>query len=147
MNIKPIILAVILIGAVIGLKAQYTDVNPVINYSDPRIEDLVELHITYNETFPLIDGYRIQLIMRAGNTALDEVNEIKTEFEESQPTINTYVTFREPYYRLRVGDFRTRLDALEFMESIERSYPQAWVIKDKITFPELTKYKKTFNYE
>lgn len=147
MNIKPIILAVILTSAVIGLKAQYTDAKTVIKYSDPRIEDLVELHITYNEAFPLIDGYRIQLIMRAGNAALDEVNEIKAEFEESQPTINTYVTFREPYYRLRVGDFRTRLDALEFLESIKRSYPQAWVIKDKITFPELTKYKKTFNYE
>lgn len=147
MNIKPIILAVILTVAVFGLRAQYANTKAVIEYSDPRIEDLVELHITYNKAFPLIDGYRIQLIMRAGNSALDEVNQIKTEFEESQPSINTYVTFREPYYRLRVGDFRTRLDAIKFMESIKRSYPQAWVIKDKIAFPELAKYKKTFNYE
>jgi hypothetical protein len=145
MNIKSIILAVILTTTVFGLSAQYT--NTVITYSDPQIEDIVELHIIYNEVFPVIEGYRIQLIMRAGNTALDEVNELKTEFEESHPEISTYITFREPYYRLRVGDFRTRLDAVEFMESIKRSYPQAWVIKDKITFPELTKYKKTFNYE
>jgi len=146
MGIKFIILTVLLTGIVPGLSAQYANTNPV-KYSDPKIEDLVELHITYNEAFPLIDGYRIQLIMRAGNTALDEVNEIKTQFEESHPEIGTYVTFREPYYRLRVGDFRTRLDAVAFIESIKRSYPQAWVIKDKITFPELTKYKNTFNYE
>ncbi|MEE4258198.1 MAG: SPOR domain-containing protein [Bacteroidales bacterium] len=147
MNIKSIILAVILTTAVFGLSAQYTNTNTVITYSDPQIEDLVELHIIYNEVFPVIEGYRIQLIMLAGNTALDEINEKKTEFEKSHPAISTYITFREPYYRLRVGDFRTRLDAVEFMESIKRSYPQAWVIKDKITFPELTKYKKTFNYE
>ena len=69
-----------LIGALTGLNAQYANTNLVIKHSDPQIEDLVELHIAYNEAFPLIDGYRIQLVMRAGNTALDEVNEIKTTF-------------------------------------------------------------------
>jgi hypothetical protein len=129
------------------MNAQTANGNAVIIYNDPQIENLVELHIDYNEEFPLIDGYRIQLLMRAGNTALDEANQIKDEFEENYPEINTYVTFREPYYRLRVGDFRSRLEAMEFMEKLKRSYPQAWVIKDKITFPELTKYKNTINYE
>lgn len=130
-----------------SMHAQAVNGKAVIYYNDPQIENLVQLHIDYNEEFPLIDGYRIQLIMRAGNTALDEANQIRDEFEENYPEINTYVTFREPYYRLRVGDFRTRLEAMEFMEKLKRSYPQAWVIKDKIIFPELTKYKNTINYE
>ena len=67
--------------------------------------------------------------------------------EKKHPQITTYVTFREPYYRLRVGDFRTRLEAMEYLDRIKKNYPQAWVIKDKISFPELTKYKNTFNYE
>jgi hypothetical protein len=136
-----------MIFSALAMNAQNANSNAVIIYNDPQIENLVELHIDYNEEFPLIDGYRIQLLMRAGNTALDEANQIKDEFEENYPEINTYVTFREPYYRLRVGDFRTRLEAMEFMEKLKRSYPQAWVIKDKITFPELTKYKNTINYE
>lgn len=127
------------------VKAQYFD-NATI-YNDPQIEDLINLHIKYNKTFPAIDGYRIQLLMKAGNTALDEINEIKDEFEKKHPQITTYVTFREPYYRLRVGDFRTRLEAMEYLDRIKKNYPQAWVIKDKISFPELTKYKNTFNYE
>jgi len=137
----------IIIVAAYSASAQSSDRNTVIIYNDPQIENLVELHLDYNEEFPFIDGYRIQILMRAGNTALDEANLIKEEFEEDYPEINTYITFREPYYRLRVGDFRTRLEAMEFMENLKRSYPQAWVIKDKITFPELTKYKNTINYE
>jgi hypothetical protein len=147
MKIKLSILSIVMIFSALAMNAQTANSNAVIIYNDPQIENLVELHIDYNEEFPLIDGYRIQLLMRAGNTALDEANQIKDEFEENYPEINTYVTFREPYYRLRVGDFRTRLEAMEFMENLKRSYPQAWVIKDKITFPELTKYKNTINYE
>ncbi len=147
MKIKLSILSIVMIFSALAMNAQTANSNAVIIYNDPQIENLVELHIDYNEEFPLIDGYRIQLLMRAGNTALDEANQIKDEFEENYPEINTYVTFREPYYRLRVGDFRTRLEAMEFMEKLKRSYPQAWVIKDKITFPELTKYKNTINYE
>ncbi|PLX00736.1 MAG: hypothetical protein C0591_00770 [Marinilabiliales bacterium] len=147
MKIKLSILSIVMIFSALAMNAQIANSNAVIIYNDPQIENLVELHIDYNEEFPLIDGYRIQLLMRAGNTALDEANQIKDEFEENYPEINTYVTFREPYYRLRVGDFRTRLEAMEFMEKLKRSYPQAWVIKDKITFPEFTKYKNTINYE
>jgi hypothetical protein len=147
MKIKLSILSIVMIFSALAMNAQTANSNAVIIYNDPQIENLVELHIDYNEEFPLIDGYRIQLLMRAGNTALDEANQIKDEFEENYPEINTYVTFREPYYRLRVGDFRTRLEAMEFMEKLKRSYPQAWVIKDKITFPELTKYKNIINYE
>jgi hypothetical protein len=147
MKIKLSILSIIIIFSAFALNAQTANDDAVIIYNDPQIENLVELHIDYNEEFPVIDGYRIQILMRAGNTALDEANQIKDEFEENYPEINTYVTFREPYYRLRVGDFRTRLEAMEFMEKLKRTYPQAWVIKDKITFPELTKYKNTINYE
>lgn len=127
--------------------AQYADNKNSIIHNDPEIEDLLELHLKYNKAFPIIEGYRIQLSMKAGNTALDEINKIKNKFEQDNPRVNTYITFREPYYRLRVGDFRTRLEAVEYMDRIKRNYPQAWVIKDKISFPELTKYKNNINYE
>jgi hypothetical protein len=145
MSIRGLILIFICVSLSGIATAQYDD--NVIIYNDPQIEDLLDLHLKYNEAFPTIEGYRIQLLMRTGNTALDEINELKDEFELKNPHIPTYVTFREPYYRLRVGDFRTRLEAMEYLDRIKRSYPQAWVIKDKISFPELTNYKNTINYE
>ena len=45
------------------------------------------------------------------------------------------------YYRVRVGDFRTRLEAEKFLRKISRKYPGAWVIQDYINFPKY-KYEK-----
>jgi hypothetical protein len=116
-------------------------------HADPRIDSLLELHIAYNETFPVMDGYRIHIYMGSGNTALDKAEEIQMEFEEDYDDVPAYITFAEPYYRVRVGDFRTRLDASQFLQRINRKYPNAWVIKEKINLPVIPKYQNTKQYE
>jgi hypothetical protein len=60
---------------------------------------------------------------------------------EKYSDANGYLTFDEPYYRVRVGDFRTRLEAEKFLRKISRKYPGAWVIQDYINFPKY-KYEK-----
>ena len=67
---------------------------------------------------------------------------VKIEFEEEYEDVPAYITFGEPYYRVRVGDFRTRLDAEKFLQRIYRTYPNAWVTRDKINLPVLLKYQK-----
>ena len=110
-------------------------------YADQRIDDLLQLHIAYNETFPVLDGYRIHIFMESGNEALVTAQEVKEKFEEKNNDVPAYITFGEPYYRVRVGDFRTRLEASQFLQKINRKYPNAWVIKDKINLPSLPKYQ------
>ena len=53
------------------------------------------------------------------------------------PGIMAYVVYHEPNYKVRVGDFRTRIEAEGFMKRIMGEYPSAFVIKDKILFPKL----------
>jgi len=117
------------------------------NHEDIRVDELLQLHIAYNTTFPVMPGYRIQLFMESGNTALEKAEKIIGKFEDKHKRISAYITFGEPYYRVRVGDFRTRLDAIQFLTMIQRSYPQAWVVKDKINFPLLLINQKTYEYE
>ena len=107
------------------------------NQENMRIDGLLQLHIAYNTAFPVIPGYRIQLFMESGNTALVKAETITEKFNKKYDKIPAYITFGEPYYRVRIGDFRTRLEAIKFLNSIQRSYPQAWVVKDKINFIEL----------
>jgi hypothetical protein len=110
-------------------------------HTDPQIDSLLQLHIAYNEAFPVLNGYRIHIYMGSGNEALDVAEEIKLEFEENYDDIPAYVTFAEPYYRVRVGDFRTRLEAEQFLERINRKYRNAWVIQEKINLPVIPKYQ------
>ena len=134
-------LILILIAAFGRLSAQSESADNVNVITDPRIDSLLQLHIAYNETFPVLDGYRIHIFMESGNDALAIAEEVKIEFEEKYDDVPAYLTFGEPYYRVRVGDFRTRLDANRFLQRINRKYPNAWVIKDKINLPKLPKYQ------
>ncbi|UBM62841.1 SPOR domain-containing protein [Candidatus Sulfidibacterium hydrothermale] len=98
---------------------------------DARIDTLLQMHVMQNEKFPVISGYRIQIYKESGNKALEKALEIRDAFEEKYH-VPAYITFNEPYYRVRVGDFRSRLDAIRFLEKIKRAYPLAWEIKDDI---------------
>jgi len=112
--------------------------------SDPRIDELVKLHVAYNKAFPFMSGYRIQIFMESGNEALNQAEKVKEVFNDKYKKNNAYLIFVAPYYRVRVGDFRTRLEAEKFLQQIIRKYPNAWVIKDEINFPELTNYQKSY---
>ena len=112
--------------------------------SDPRIDELVKLHVAYNKAFPFMPGYRIQIFMESGNEALNQAEKVKEVFNDKYKNNNAYLIFVAPYYRVRVGDFRTRLEAEKFLQQIIKKYPNAWVIKDEINFPELTNYQKSY---
>jgi hypothetical protein len=102
---------------------------------DARIDTLLQLHELQNKKFPVIPGYRIQIYKESGNTALNQALTIRDQFEK-RFSLPAYITFNEPYYRVRVGDFRTRLEAIRFLEKIRRAYPLAWEIKDDIQIPK-----------
>ena len=102
---------------------------------DARIDSLLQLHRMQNKKFPTMPGYRIQIYKESGNAALDSALSVRDHFEARYSDIPAYITFNEPYYRLRVGDFRTRLEAIRFLSKIKRRYPLAWEIKDEIHFP------------
>ena len=133
----------------LGLISQ-TDYKPdgsAVIIGDPRIDSLINLHIDYNNVYKEFPGYRIQILMVSGNSALEKTSEAMTEFEEKYPNIPVYLTFGEPNYRVRVGDFRTRLEAEKVLQQINRKYPGAWVTQDNINFPILPKHNKNQSYE
>lgn len=110
--------------------------------ADEKIDSLVQLHIAYNTEHPTIDGYRIHIFIESGNDALVKAEQVKERFEERYKHDLAYISFREPYYLVRVGDFRTRLDAEKFLQRINRTYRNAWVTTDKINLPVLPNYQK-----
>lgn len=98
-----------------------------------RIDSLLQLNVMQNRKFPTIPGYRIQIFKGAGNNALEEALVARDKFT-AKYNVPAYITFNEPYYRVRVGDFRTRIDAIRFLQRIKGHYPLAWEIQDEIKF-------------
>ncbi len=129
---KRILTGGIFLLLIVSLRAQNYEQPEFIG--DPGIDSLINLHKAQNQKYPYIDGFRIQIFKETGNYALDSAWSVKTRFEEKFVGTHAYISFREPYYRVRVGDFRTRLEALKFLDKVKSVYPYAWEIKDKIRF-------------
>lgn len=95
----------------------------------------VRLKIMENPDNKAIPGYRIQIYFDSGSNSSDRAGSVRNGFALLFPEIPAYVSWKAPNYRVRVGDYRTRLEAEKAMQMIMIDYPNAWVIKDEINFP------------
>lgn len=107
----------------------------VIVEQDQRIEQLIQRQKEIHSADNTIDGYRIQIFMESGNDAVEHANTVMAEFSEKYPDVPIYLVFGQPYYRLRVGDFRTRLEAEKFFMTLSQDYKKAFVTSDRIQLP------------
>jgi hypothetical protein len=123
-----------------SLNAQQGNSNIII-IQDPSIDTILEKHVEINEAWLTnednyaIDGYRIQIFEESGVRSSTMAREAMDEFSEKYPDIPIYLTWQAPNYKVRIGDFGTRMEAEGFLKRIKRDYPIAWVIRDKIKFP------------
>ncbi|MBR5603395.1 MAG: SPOR domain-containing protein [Bacteroidales bacterium] len=102
---------------------------------DQRIEQLIQRQKDIHAADNTIDGFRIQIFMESGNDAVELANAAMEEFMDKYPDIPIYLIFGQPYYRLRVGDFRTRLEAEKAFQTLSQDYKKAFVTSDRIQLP------------
>lgn len=116
---------------------QSADTGKVEIIQDARIDILIEKHIALNKKQTGIPGYRVQIFFDSGNNARNKANKIRAEFLLKFKDVESYVIFQSPNYKVRVGDFRTRMEAQGFLKEISDLYPNAYTVKDEIQFPSL----------
>jgi len=104
---------------------------------DSRVDSLVKMHIELNKKNPHIAGWRINIFFEAGNNSKKMAMEAKAKFVQSYTNVPCYVVFQEPYYKVRVGDYRTEMEAEKFLKKIVDEYPNSFVVEDEINFPAL----------
>ena len=102
---------------------------------DSRIERLMRKQREVYAVSNTMNGYRIQIFMEIGNEAVDHAKVVKADFEEQYPSLPIYLSYEQPYYRLRVGDFRNRVEAQKYLKLIKPSFNLAFVTADIINPP------------
>ncbi len=73
-------------------------------------------------------GYRIQVYN--GNNK-DEISKLKTKIYTKLPDIDIYTTFRQPDYKVKFGDFKTKIEAYQAMGSL-KEIPEAIIVPDQV---------------
>ena len=98
---------------------------------DVAVSQLVQKHIELNERVRTIPGYRIQVASLSGTSSKNRAFDMKERIREAYPGVETYVVFDEPNFKVKVGDFRTRLEAYVFLQQIRNEFPGT-IIRDNI---------------
>lgn len=98
---------------------------------DAKVKELVEKHIEINSKAP-IKGYRVKIHF---GTDKNKAKEIKGNFLARFPDVPAYEKYDQPNFNIRVGDFRTKLEAYKFLKEIQPEFPSAFLVQDEIEFP------------
>ena len=102
---------------------------------DSRVERLMKRQRDVYAVSNTMSGFRVQIFMEIGNEAVDHAEVVKKNFTESFPELPIYLSYEQPYYRLRVGDFRNRIEAEKYLRLIKPQFNLAFVTADVINPP------------
>jgi hypothetical protein len=105
---------------------------------DPRLNNMLKWHTDNNKKRDGISGFRVEIFFSSSLNAKDQALNKKKEFMSRYSEYNVHVKYAAPNFRVRVGDFRTKNEALKLLRRIQKDYPGAFIVPDTIDFPLLT---------
>ncbi len=103
---------------------------------DQRLQTIIANHITANKERPL-KGWRVQIYFGTGGSSKAEAEKIKKSFLLEYPDIGAYLIYDSPHFKVRVGNFRTKIEAERFKSEIIDKYEKTFLVEDEIDFPDL----------
>jgi hypothetical protein len=68
---------------------------------------------------------------------VEELKKTRDSFEETFQTIPAYLQYIDPDFKIRVGNYHTRLEAIPDLQRIRKLYPASYPVKTEITLEEL----------
>ena len=76
-----------------------------------------------------VSGFRVQVY--SGNNRAQAI-QIRTEVLEKYPDYAAYLIYKQPTFRVRVGDFRSRAAAQELFRELKPLYPVSFIVPDEV---------------
>ena len=101
---------------------------------EPGIVRIQEDYVTNWKKVGEINGYRIQIAAYSGVNSKSQAEYAKNSFNNLFPYTKAYIIYTEPYFKVRVGNYYSRLQAYKELENIKLTYPSAYIVPDKINY-------------
>jgi len=112
----------------------FSENGEITSVNEKGINALVHKYETILKGKNGIEGWRVQLGFKAKQ---EEIRQLKIDFINRYPEIPTYLEYDAPYYRVRVGNCRTKLEAIKIKHQISKNFPGAYPVPEIINFSQL----------
>jgi hypothetical protein len=103
-----------------------------IKSQDSLVNLLVERQKSINAKKLSMPGYRIQLYF---GPERGKANHYKSDFLQEYPDVGAYVIYQQPNFKLRIGDFKTKLEAKKFLAEVQTRFAVAFIVNDEVKLP------------
>ena len=120
------ILLIVMLTSLFAINSFSQD-NKLTVSQDPKFEQLLNEKRKINLSISTMEGYKIQIYNGENENAKRELTKFKNEFNFLDATI----IFNTPYYKVWVGNFKTKIDAQRHLLEIQKKYTNSIIIKPK----------------
>ena len=79
-----------------------------------------------------IPGYRIRIFSESGIGAKKDQQQVRARFLSLYPGLDAYNRYDEPFFKVYVGDCRTKSEALKLNDIIKKDFPNPIIVPDFI---------------
>jgi len=104
---------------------------------DPKVDSLIGNYLVGskgNNSASSSDGFRVQIYSGSDRKGAYTA---QARFQDKHPDVRTYLIYREPNFKVRVGDYRSRLEAEKVMEELRPAFTSLFIVEEKINLPKL----------
>lgn len=92
-----------------------------------------------NNSSRAVTGYRVRIFFDNRQTARAASEAALNRFMEVYRDIAAYRSYVNPYFKVTVGDFRTKSEAMQLLDRIKAEFPSAFIVKENINYPVVDK--------
>lgn len=137
-----LVVAICIIGMVGAARATAQEAGGKLNvrFMTASLDSLVRYSAQSNANQTTLDGFRIQIYSGSGVTSKNDAAETQARFMKMHPEEKAYIIYNAPFWRVRVGDYRTRSEALRLLNKLGGSFSGSYIVRDntvrKQTFKE-----------
>lgn len=103
---------------------------------DSLVEVNYHKHLLQNYRNRGVAGYRIRIFSDNGPGAKENQQRIRVQFLSLYPDIAVYYRYEGSYYKVYVGDFRTKNEAMVILGDLQKDFPDAFIVDDDIKIDE-----------
>jgi hypothetical protein len=91
-------------------------------------EKLDSIH-AFNPSIVSAEGYRILIY---NGSSSEESRDVRMKAFEALPDIKSYIEWRAPSFKVKVGDFTDKLEAYYVLSELQKTFPNAILVPDKV---------------
>ena len=98
------------------------------------ISTAMNRHFFENSSKP-VEGYRVRIFFDNRQSARMDSEAVVRNFTSKYHDTAAYRSYVNPYFKVTVGDFRTKSEAMQLLRKIKNEFPAAFIVKEHINYP------------